>query len=157
MGTAARRATGAALVGLLALMLIPAIASASLPSSAPAHSSTTAPVFIHFKPKSASGVQGGTVSVTIIVHNNGSSSFNATSCSLWYRFGVSGAWTAGKCGSSASFPDVLKAHSHQKFKESQKVSSTFPTGTYEWKIQVTGTYHGRTENSHPGILKVTIT
>jgi hypothetical protein len=118
----------------------------------------TAPVFIHFKPKSVTGTQGGGVTVHALVNNSGAHTFDALSCNLWYRLGSSGAWTkAGVCLSSSAFPHAFPAHTVSNFTVSQHVSMTFPTGLYEWKIQLLGTYHGTAEKSHPGTIKVTIT
>jgi hypothetical protein len=119
--------------------------------------SSLAPVYIHFKPRSVVGYQGGTVTVTGVVWNNGSSPYTATSCILWYRLGTSGTWTkAGSCLSSALFPHTFSAHSKTKVSGSQKVASNFPTGTYQWKIQLVGTYNNHAADSHPGKLSVTI-
>lgn len=158
MNHAGRVAVCLAFLGLASIMAAPALASAGPAAGVAPHHATTAPVFIHFKPKSATGTQGGSVSVTAIVHNNGSFAFTATSCILSYRMGTSGAWTkAGSCLTASLFPHKFSAHSRQKFPISQKVASTFPTGVYEWKIVAVGTYHGATDDSHAGALRVTIT
>jgi hypothetical protein len=148
---------------LLALGLaVPAVGMS--PSSSGVHQGNVAfahalaPVYIHFKSKHLTGQQGGTVSGSAIVKDSGSYAFTATSCQLWYRTGTSGAWTkSGSCLSPSVFPHTFNAHSKTKFSGSQKVSSTFPTGTYEWKFALIGTYNGVTEESHSGVLTVTIT
>jgi hypothetical protein len=158
-----RTAVGAlAAIFVVLSISVPAAASAAVPVAHPQKlvfsSTSIAPVYIHFKPKSASGVQGGTVTVGAVVKNNGSFDFVATSCILWYRLGTSGAWTkAGVCLNPADFPFTFPAHSKTTFSASQTVAMNFPTGVYEWKIVAVGTYHGATEKSHAGKLKVTIT
>jgi hypothetical protein len=123
-----------------------------------ASSLTTAPVYIHFKPKSVTAPQGGKVTIKGVVENKGGFSFVATSCILWFRLGTSGSWTrAGVCLNPTDFPVTFAAHSNTSASETQKVSKTFPTGVYEWKIELIGTYHGANEKSHLGKLKVTIT
>ncbi|HEV2317563.1 MAG TPA: hypothetical protein VGV89_08335 [Thermoplasmata archaeon] len=147
-----------ALIGLAA----PALAAAT-PSTSAHHATAPtlpkyAPVYIHFKPRNATGTPGGSVTVTGIVWNNGSYAYTATGCTLWYRLGSSGTWTkAAACLTSSLFPHTFASHSKTRFSGSQKVASNFPTGVYEWKIQGTGTYNSHTLDSHPGILKVTIT
>lgn len=119
---------------------------------------TTAPVSIHFKLKATSGFQGGSVTVSATVKNTGGFDFVATSCNLWYRLGTSGAWTkAGVCLNPSDFPFTFPASSNTKFSASQSVSQTFPTGTYQWKIQLLGTYNGIISKSHSGKITVTIT
>ena len=154
---------------LLALAVVPTVfAVSSLQSAAPTPISATqgsigpntgkAPVYVHFKPRDVSGVQGGTVTVHATVKNKGSFDYVATSCTLWYRLGTSGAWTkAGVCLNPSDFPVTFAAGSTAHFSTSQKVSDTFPTGTYEWKIELHGTYNGVAMNSHLGKLIVTIT
>ena len=148
--------------GLAMCFLLPATAAAAAlpaaPLGAPSASSSLAPVTIHFKPKDVTGSQGGTVTIVGVVKDKGSFAYTATGCTLWYRMGSSGSWTkAGVCLNSADFPITFDAHSKTTFKSTQKVSPTFPTGVYEWKIQLVGTYDGITEKSHTGMLEVTIT
>lgn len=166
-GAMRRLGLGVAVLSIAVLLVAlataaPAAASGSpsseVPSAVAAHAASLAPVFVHFKPNHVSAAQGGTVSFTAIVHDNGTHSYTATSCKLWFRYGSSGAWTLlHKCLSPSYFPANFTAHSKTKFTASVHVSSTFPTGTYQWKLVLLGTYHGVSESSHPGILSVTIT
>jgi hypothetical protein len=118
----------------------------------------TAPIYVHFKPKQATAPQGGTVTIHAVVKDTGGHSFIATSCKLWFRYGTSGTWSLlNSCLSSSSFPHTFAAHSKSKFHSTNHVSATFPTGTYQWKIVLIGTFNGVSEQSHPGILSVTIT
>ncbi|MCI4368648.1 MAG: hypothetical protein L3K09_03700 [Thermoplasmata archaeon] len=158
---------GRAVVGLSLIALVVGLAapvSASLGAGSGAHAAVAtpalvkAPVYIHFSPKNASGAQGGSVSATAVIKNTGSHTFTATSCKLWYRLGTSGAWTkAASCLTSAYFPSSFAAHKTTKVSGTQAISLTFPTGTYGWKLVLIGTYNGVSEQSHPGILTVTIT
>ena len=117
-----------------------------------------APVSIHFKPKSVSGVQGGSVTVHATVKNAGAFDFVATGCELWYRLGTSGGWSkAGVCLKQSDFPITFSADSKTRFSATQSISQTFPTGVYQWKIELVGTYNGAASVSHPGTLTVTIT
>jgi hypothetical protein len=151
-----------AAVSAAAMFFGSALAGAVSPNSGPimtpSGSAGSVPVSIHFKPHMASGVQGGTVTVHAVVHDNGSFAFVAKSCILWYRIGTTGAWTkAVGCLNPSAFPHTFSAHSKSKFSDTQKVSMTFPTGTYQWKIELVGTYNGHAAHSHTGILSVTIT
>lgn len=153
------------LVALLALLVVsalpvlPVLAAGVQPQSAQiAPAIAKAPLYIHFKPKDVTGTQGGSVTVNAVVKNRGTFAFIATSCILWYRLGSSGAWTKARtCLSSGDFPVTFPAGSTTKFSATQRVSLTFPTGVYEWKIVAIGTYNGVSSESHTGKLVVTIT
>ena len=162
MPFATRGFVALALAALVIGLAVPAAASGLVPSenyaTSVAHAVKTAPVSIHFKPKSITAAPGSTVTVRASVHNTGSFAFVATSCELWYRIGGSGSWIhAASCLKASDFPHTFSAHSKQKFSGSEKVSLTFPAGVYQWKILVVGTYNGVTEDSHSGTISVTIT
>jgi hypothetical protein len=147
-----------ALLVLSALPVVPAFAAVQPQSSQSPTALSKAPVYIHFKPKDATGTQGGSVTVGVVVKNSGTFAFTATSCILWYRLGTSGAWTkAGTCLTSGDFPITFNAGTESKFGATQSISSKFPTGVYEWKIVLIGTYNGLSSESHTGKLTVTIT
>jgi hypothetical protein len=137
---------------------VPPASGAGVPAGLLSHAPATAPVFVHFKPKSISAAQNTTITLSAVVKDNGTRSYTATACKLWYRHGTSGAWTlSSSCLSSSYFPHTFSAHSKTKFSGHQHVSATFPTGTYQWKLELLGTYHGVSEPSHSGILTVAIT
>jgi len=152
------------LASLIALVSVSSIAGASAPAPlagvpvAPSASSSLAPVVIHFTPKSISGAPGTTIRIAAFVKDKGAYNFVATSCILWIRLGTSGAWTkSGTCLKSSDFPHTFSAHSKTKFSASAKIGKTAPAGTYEWKIELVGTYNGVTEDSHSGTFTLTIT
>jgi hypothetical protein len=148
-------------LGIVVCFVMTSVASTAVPVQASSNlvfsSTSLAPVYIHFKPKHAYGIEGGSVTVTGIAKNNGSFAFTATKCILWYRLGTSGAWTqAGVCFNPADFPITFPAHSKTTYTATQQVASNFGTGTFQWKIEAIGTYDGAAAKSHAGKLTVTI-
>jgi hypothetical protein len=149
-----------AIVSGIALVATPALGASPLgpgPAGAsPLLNSITAPVYISFPTSAFIGHPGGHVVVSGNVTNKGTLKFVASSCDFWYRTG-GGAWTKGSNCFKGYFPLTFDPGTVFTVHVAQKVSSTFPTGIYQWKIVLFGKYGKSAEQSHDGLLTVDIT
>jgi len=89
---------------------------------------------------------GGSVEVTIVVHNPAvQAKFVATACFLWYNSPqgwilVSPEINSAYCLPQSSFPIFFPPGQTDVWGISQSVSPTFPPSTLEWKLLAVGWY-----------------
>lgn len=132
------------LVFLVIAMPVEIFASAS--SSVP-----TAPVSVHFKPKSITvSCTDCSFSLKVIVKNKGSDSATATSCEYWFN-GV-----LQKGCPLTDLPITILPHSKTVFNWSLKVGN-LTAGTYSWKFIFLGTYNGIASKTHPATFTLIVT
>jgi hypothetical protein len=130
---------------LLAFIIVSMTASFDV-SVASSSSITTAPVYIHFKPKTITiSCTNCDIKITAIAKNKGNFSATATSCEFW----VDGVKQKGCPLPSSDFPFTLAGGAKVTVSWSQHIGN-LPTGTYKWKIIFLGTYNGVSAKSHAG-------
>lgn len=124
---------------LFAILLI----AMTVQSVAASSSVPTAPVYVHFKPKSVKiSCIDCSIKITVIAKNKGSSSAEATSCQYWFD----GTLEPG-CPLS-NLPITIAPNAKETFSWTQKIGN-LTAGTYSWKFVFLGTYNGVSSKSHP--------